>query len=252
MADQKIGGMSVENTQLVLDTVRYLRQAGFLPQAGMQTSPLPDTNPILFRNDSGETIPAYGCMQVTGTLDVTDSYNYIQVTKPVDETGANGFYLFNGPNTVADGKYGTAQQGHVVRALSDGTTVTAATQSRGPVAGQWYIGTTANTWVVAGADDVATDIIRILFGSNNYRGFAVTPGGGIAACSGSATPWTPGVATCSLAEWVDVSGTWKIQTCSPTVSLSVYNTSPAMISASSLIQFKIVGGKAVVDVGDCV
>lgn len=85
----------------------------------------------------------------------------------------------------------------------------------------------------------------------DIRRFAVTGGGGIPACSGSSTPWTPGVAECKLAEWFYDSGTFRIQTVDPVVLVSIYNTAPFSISANVLIQFKLVSGMYVVDVGDC-
>lgn len=77
----------------------------------------------------------------------------------------------------------------------------------------------------------------------------LTPGGGIAALTGSATPWTPGVATCTKCEYYLDGSTVKIRSTSETKS--VYNMVKTAVGAAKLIQTKIIQGKETVDVESC-
>ena len=61
-----------------------------------------------FKNDTGETVPAFGVMRVTDFLApaVTGAdFCYCSIVKP-DSYGCNGNYFINGPVDVADGNYG--------------------------------------------------------------------------------------------------------------------------------------------------
>lgn len=90
----------------------------------------------------------------------------------------------------------------------------------------------------------------VLLGSGALGGgeFYLTPVGGIPGRTGSGSPWTPGVATCTLCEFYDDGGTIKIRTTATTDS--VYN-SAGPVGASKLIQVKTIRGRKVVDVDPC-
>lgn len=91
---------------------------------------------LVFRNDSGEAIPAYGCIKLISYDAGTDRYS---ADKP---DGSEGLYFVNGPVPVATGKYGrgclwsSAQIGLV----DDG----ALGDEVGPQAGQWEMSTTSS------------------------------------------------------------------------------------------------------------
>jgi len=76
----------------------------------------------------------------------------------------------------------------------------------------------------------------------------LTPSGGIAARSGSSSPWTPGSANCTLCELYDDSGTTKIRT-TDTV-LTVFNMA-GLIGGNKLVQAKLINGEWFVDVDPC-
>ena len=71
--------------------------------------------PILFRNDSGETAPAFGIMRVTGYVEA-NGRDMVTITKP---TTTFGTFLFNCQSDVADDEYGYGYIGPFVRALYD-------------------------------------------------------------------------------------------------------------------------------------
>ncbi len=185
----------------ILQNVARDYQAGKLTASGAgmpQVSPTMPT-PAPFRNDSGETIPAYGCMQVTGTEEV-GSDNLLVVDKPDDADGTSGWYVFNGPREVADNDFGTAQLGPILRGYKDSGAITAG-ERWAPVSGQWYLAQVdGGIFAALGADDVADDVLKVMQtgggDSSNALYHAVSPSGGIPAHSGA----TMGSATCTLVD----------------------------------------------------
>lgn len=166
----KIGAYTPETSRMILDVVKYLVDSGFVitrPGRGKQNH-LPQESPIYIRNDSGEEMPPFACMQVTGTVEA-GGQNYVKVDKPVDTSGTAGEYLFNGFAAVEDGGYGIAYAGPFVRVLTDGSTITCG-DSWQPVVNQWYITTGGSLLSAVGADDIETDVMRafILGGSGGF------------------------------------------------------------------------------------
>jgi len=78
--------------------------------------------PIIFRNDYTETVPPYGCVQVTGAelSPITDNY-IVLVDRPDGTQGSH--YLINGPAEVEAGDYGQGFASGVLRVLVDSSTV---------------------------------------------------------------------------------------------------------------------------------
>lgn len=83
---------------------------------------------IPFRNDSGETIPAFGVMRPRIAADATteivdrDGRWCVSVVKP--DTKFSRRYLINGPTAIPDGGFGLAADGSTpVLALRDNETV---------------------------------------------------------------------------------------------------------------------------------
>lgn len=88
---------------------------------------------------------------------------------------------------------------------------------------------------------------RDIGGGSGGTGLAKTPSGGIPARSSI----TAGVATCTLAELYDDSGTIKIREKSPTESVEIYNSTSVTISGGAWIHWKTDGSYKVIDVDDC-
>jgi len=210
----QIGAYTVETARLVLETVKYLRESGFVierPGRGQQKF-RPAEAPIYVRNDTGEEIPAFGCLQVTGAVDA-GGQNYITVDKPVDDTGDAGKYLFNGIAPIEAGGYGIAHDGPLVRMLTDGSTVTCGDMWQ-PDIGSFAVIPGGSMFSAVGEDDIETDVMRafILTGGGSGSGkifFEVDS----AAVAGSSSPYngkmvmscTVVVAPCDQSELIDTS-----------------------------------------------
>jgi len=137
-----------------------------LTEANMQRGDnIPPNTPLYFRNDSGETIPAFAAMQATGNVDM-NGQNYFIVNKPVDRDGTAGPFLFNLFNDVpaassgaACVNYGVATAGPSVRVLSD-VASPAAGDKLSPQAGSWKVAAGGTIITATGADDIRADVIR--------------------------------------------------------------------------------------------
>lgn len=163
--NQRIGVYDPDTARLVLETVRYLRAAGFVVKPPTSGSPLQQpAEEIYIRNDSGVEIPAWGCVQTSGTVEA-GGQNYITVTKPVDAVGTAGWYLFNGQAPIADGDYGVAHDGPLVRMLTDGTSVSCGDMWQ-PVVGQFTVTDGGSLFTAVGDDDIGANVMRAFC----YRG----------------------------------------------------------------------------------
>lgn len=196
--------------------------------------------PAYVHNDSGETIPAYACMQATGTIEI-GSQNFFLVDKPSDTDGSAGGFLFNGPHAIADNEEGVAQLGSRVRAFKNTGTVTAG-DAWVPVVNQWYIAAGTGPFVAIGADDVDTNVLWVFTGiaGGDIKHFAA-PVGGIPARSGS----TLGSATCTL---LTIAGGTRATT---SATYTVYNNFTTAVGASHDIAAAKINGIWSVIAEDC-
>lgn len=154
-----LGAFKKDTAELVLHVVRYLVASGFvIDRPGRKPQFVPPDSPIYVRNDSGEEIPAFGCMQTDGAVDA-GGQNYIKVVKPVDVTGAAGKYLFNSIAPIETGGYGIGYAGPLVRMLTDGSTVNCG-DSWQPNVGAWAVEPGGSIFTAAGEDDIDTNIMR--------------------------------------------------------------------------------------------
>ena len=134
--------------------------------------------PIFVRNDSGEAIPPYSFMQPTGTVNVTNSFCYATVQKPIHSTILRCPLLINGMFEIASGAYGVAQNGPVYSVKVD--TVPVVGDRMGPLTGQWVAGL-GSMYAVIGEDETAieTDVYKVMFDTSSWRG--KTKSGGLTA-----------------------------------------------------------------------
>lgn len=164
MAD--FAAFTPEAARELLSFMRQMKAMGFALKAGDTTVPNTNATPWYVSNSSGQEIPAYACMQATGTTTIGDR-TFITVGQPADVSGAAGGFMFNGPRAIAAGGQGVGHAGPVVKALGDGSTATAG-DAWGPAVGQWYIEPKADLtegghWFrMIGDDNVATDVVRVL------------------------------------------------------------------------------------------
>ena len=153
------GYTSPENMRTILDVVKYLKASGFVIPAGrMNTQFIPPDAPIYIRNDTGVEIPAFACVQCTGTVEA-GGQNYIKVVKPADITATSGGYLFNGIAPIEISGYGIAYDGPLVRMLTNGSTIVCGDGWQ-PVVGAFTVATGGDLFSAVGADDIATNVMR--------------------------------------------------------------------------------------------
>jgi len=126
---------------------------------------------IQFVNDSGETIPAYACMQITDKLEDAGR-SLFKVKKPLLWTNALvGPFIFNTGWEVAAGNYGTAQFGPVFRAIKDSSVTLGINVRIGPINNSWKVGKGCMYSMIA-TDSIETDCIRLI--SNETPILAIT------------------------------------------------------------------------------
>jgi len=137
--------------------------------AGSFTSPVPfadsGAEPLLFKNVSGETIPPFACVQLTGTTESGTHTNLLNADQPADANGHSGPYAFNGASSVAAGEIGTLQSGPAYRAIYNSGTQTAGIKYH-PIKDSWEIkgagfGKGCGIWSYVGTDDIIADTIRV-------------------------------------------------------------------------------------------
>jgi hypothetical protein len=91
------------------------------------------------RNESGEEIPAFACMQLSGVALVDDNTYGFAAVKPT-RFGAQYQHVFNGPTPIPTGKTGVAVCGEIVAALYDTADgVPTVLESLGPRSGGWKL-----------------------------------------------------------------------------------------------------------------
>ena len=240
----RVGAFTPEQRAKTLAAVELLNRSGFALQAG-QKKPLQEWRepPIFCQNVSGEEIPAYACVQATGTVEA-GGINYLEVDKPADAVGDAGPYFFNGPSAIEIDGYGMIFDGPLVRALGDGTSATAG-DAWGPAASSWEVAPASNgLFIAVGNDDVATDVVRLMVQQNfPSAAIAYTGVSGVPARSGT----TAGSATVTLYKLVGATLT------STSVTVTAYNLSTTAVAGSAYIQVKreYLTGKWLVDFEDC-
>lgn len=130
---------------------------------------LPGERGILFRNGSGEEIPPYGLMHITGTVD--DKFNYVTVTKPSSSNLVRSKLLVNGPEPVADGREGTAQSGPVFRIIHDAA-ISYLPGDRVGYKDDSFLAGLGPTFLVLGEDDLEDDMLRVVLDDSTLFGVA--------------------------------------------------------------------------------
>ena len=174
-----VGVFSVEDARAMYAAFRELTDLGIVKKnldrsfslAGDITKRLA-LEPINVYNDSGFVVPPYGLMQSTITLDVAGSKNYIKVKRPIDSTLMRSPLLVNGPREIEVDGYGTAQNGPVYRLLHDGGTYVPGDRLGFKTGG--FTASYGALYSVLGADDIDTNIVRVMFDVSPLRGQTIS------------------------------------------------------------------------------
>lgn len=146
----------------------------------------PGMDRIFFRNESGEEIPAYGLMHITGCVD--DKFNYATVDKPSTANAIRSKILINGPVAVPDGEEGTAQTGPIFRLIHDNAISYIAGDRVGYKNGSFLAGLNP-TFLVLGEDDIEENCLRVMFDDTTI--FGVTAGTLTSSVAGNVTVTSP-------------------------------------------------------------
>lgn len=152
---KRIGVTSPEMLYAIVQD--YLTRQQLAPQLRYnypQRRPVEDVSPhrVKVKNDSGEIIPAFACMRITGVEDI-GGQTCIKVEKP---TSTDGEFLFNSQFAIAvpaTGELGVgwAYRHGVVTMLGDEPTEPGA--AFGPIVGSWEIEEGGDKFVVFGRHD---------------------------------------------------------------------------------------------------
>jgi len=115
----------------------------------------PSPHRVRFKNDSGEEIPSFACMQVIGTVQENNT-TFVLVDKPSDICGE---YLFNSPYPVEADGYGWGYAFGQVRMRGTASTFDACTRYA-PAADSWEVAEGPGPFIVYGIDDVLDNVVR--------------------------------------------------------------------------------------------
>lgn len=202
--------------------------------------------PIQVYNDSGYVVPAYGLMQITGSLD-EDGRNYIKIKRPADSVPP-GLLLINGPTEIAVTGYGCAQQGPKYRLLHDGGTY-AAGYTLGIGIGS-FEATAGQMFSVLGDDEITSgldDVVCVMFAEPTRLILAYTTAG---ATGRSGTTLGKGTATM---RYLAISGTDRVLTATTdTASKDFFNLSTVGVGTNRYIMLMRLGADLVCNWEDCV
>ena len=225
---------------------KVVRRAESTLESTAQTFPLAeqsnDANPIYFRNDSGETVPAFAAMFATGAA-LLDDRPFVLIDKP--DTTADPILVFNGPYDIPNGGRGVAQalDANIIRCLHSGTAPSNG-DFLAPENGQWYLGSdTAGTIRAIGEIDSANDQLLVTqTGSrNSVMAFGViTQSGGIAAATYTSNQYTMTDGTVSLVE-KNSSDRFVFKSGSPTIE--AFNWAEEALDEDKLVMCQIFEGK---------
>jgi len=117
--------------------------------------------PSEFRNDSPETVPAYGVMRGTGVVVVEPGRVVLLGDKPTG-FGCQQRGLLNGPSPVGAGKYGVCTRTGPAAALYETADGTPAPGERwGPRAGSWKLRKHTGGFLVLGVTRSAAGLVLV-------------------------------------------------------------------------------------------
>ena len=151
----------------LLELVRWWER---LPES-QSTDTVTVQQPIYFRNDSGFTIPPYGAVQLSGTIE-SGVLNYSTAKRPFDYAAVQSIVVFNNAFEVVNGDYGSGQVGPVFTAIHDAAITYNVGDRMGWKSNAFTIGLGAPL-VFLGLDDVATNACKVMWDHSDMAGQSI-------------------------------------------------------------------------------
>lgn len=195
--------------------------------------------PVYFRNDSGETIPAFSIVQLTDTVDDEGKVYYIAKRPIATANALNDLFVVSGSNDIEANGFGVAQEGPIYRIK------TTSTYSVGTRLGPDHTAWTATTGILfsnIGDDEIETGVVRASRNESMILAIA-TNGipGRVSAVLGSATV--------SVQRLSFTGGNRTIATAG--YSMTAYNMATLAVQSNALILLARVGPFPVVVWEEC-
>lgn len=153
---------------------------------------------VPFVNQSGETIPPFACMAISGSS-LEQNEVVLAVRKPEDADlylpGA-GIFVFNDETEVEDSQGGFAILDPVCHAVGAGIAIRSEC---GPVSGSWELSSDGSGfWKLADDGDSAANGIVVRQDHGENAVLIYTPGGGVPGRSQKCPPFGFGSALCEV------------------------------------------------------
>lgn len=156
MAQREIGSFSEEQTRIIWQVVqKALASAGINNTRKVKIADEPSPHRVFFRNDSGEKIPPFGCMEVTGTDEELER-TFVKVIKPSTICGE---YLFNSQFAVEADGFGWGYAFGLVRMRGTASAYEAC-KRYAPSASSWDVAEGPGPFLVYGADTAVEGALR--------------------------------------------------------------------------------------------
>jgi hypothetical protein len=143
-----------------------------------------DAYKIKFLNESGETIPGFAVMQVSGWEVDRAGQDYVKVTKP---DGNGEVFLLNSPFPVADDKIGRATDESFCYALYDDADTPAVDEAWGPEADSWKLKKDNSGFFIVGDEKGAGANARVRVALSSSGGGSASAGWGKVIAYGEST-----------------------------------------------------------------
>jgi hypothetical protein len=243
---QEIGTFTPEQARLIwLDYQERKQLQPQLQQNFPRRRQLDEPSPhrLFIRSSENETLPAYGCVEITTTV-IVSGRTVIEVRKPATLTGE---YLFVSQFPIPPKNdllgitgIGWAYRYGIVRML--GTPPFSPRQYR-PIVGSYEVEEGPGPFVVFGDDAVATGVLVGRIGTPSGSSIIIlTPSGGIPPRSGN----TLGSAVCSV---YSISGSNELV--DTETSAEVLNMTATPVEGDVFGQAKQISGRWVIDVEEC-
>lgn len=158
----RIGAYSPEVAERILRAFQVFESSGLLQPGVIEaligaSGGINKQTEIYFKNNTGEEIPPYACLQVTGTDDLKSvgGTNYLLVSKPADASGEAGAFIFNSHTPVEIDGRGIGQGGRVNVRATYTTGTPAAGQKWQPIVGSFDVEQSdSGIFVAHGPDEI--------------------------------------------------------------------------------------------------